>query len=773
MALIKKKTDATVMEKEYEGRCKMRVYDSISDWQKKIQTDKPIDPMTHIEDLYLRCDFDQDYIGSILKVNIRVCNLLDEKVPMKIKLYLYEDIDQEPIGAMDIRMVAQGKTTTKGYFEVPISTVKLWSDQEPNLYEVLVVMTDHFDETLQVVGFQYGFRDIKISGEKIWLNNKPLLIKGINYGGDLRKANNTETYRKDLKLLKEHNINALKVNGDCVDNDFFECCNQLGFFVVTEVSGLEHHKEGIISRAVSVIGQKRNHPCIIMWSLESTQNKNKNLAAKKVLIALDDSRPCMIHDDGQFLISDVFVMEKLHDKTIERIGKGLDIRDDMVQLEDRRFSKGMDEYMAMAYKKKPAILCTNRQISVKELINVQSVMDSMHAYTRWHGGFIGDFENYFSNKNHSGEKSYEIQPLAYEIKKAFEPYSINFDAQTAFYSIKPSNLLADDIEVRVIIQEDGTPIMEECLDTVCIKPGEVITGTVQSWLNLKNETVLYHIIFEVLLTKDLWWAKKGHVLASKQFEKEGYNPDIYMPKSSINCTLKEAEETIEVRGEKTYYEIDKKTGHITQIKVDHKALLAQPIQPIWKGLLDFDKGLDAKSAGADKEMSQEQVKAYRIEKKGSQVNLYFDVKIKDIKSLMQIQYEIFSTGELNIYYKGEQKDQLDRLVSRITLITPRNQVNWFGRGPHPSHLDLVTSMQMGLYQMDLLEKNQESNRDFQKGTYKDIRWMTVTGIDGEGIMVESMDKNGFDASFTTPDQETTTLLIKHTGSYRFLFMEAL
>ncbi len=773
MALIKKKTDATVKEKEYEGRSKMRVYDSISDWQKKIQTDKPIDPMTHIEDLYLRCDFDQDYIGSILKVNIRVRNLLEEKIPMKIKLFLHEDIDQEPIGAMDIRMVAQGKTTTKGYFEVPISTVKLWSDQEPNLYEVLVVMTDHFDETLQVVGFQYGFRDIKISGEKIWLNNKPLLIKGINYGGDLRKANNTETYRKDLKLLKEHNINALKVNGDCVDNDFFECCNQLGFFVVTEVSGLENHKEGIISKAVSVIGQKRNHPCIVMWSLESTQNKNENLAAKKVLTALDDRRPCMIHKDGQFLISDVFVMEKLHEKTIERIGKGLDIRDDMVQLEDRRFSKGMDEYTAMAYKKKPAILCTNRQISDKELIDVHSVMDSMHAYTRWHGGFIGDFENYFSNKSHLGEDSYNIQPLAYEIKKAFESYSIGFDAETAFYSIKPSNLLAEDIEVRVIIQEDGTPIMEECLDTVCIKPGEVITGTVQSWLNLKNETVLYHIIFEVLLTKDLWWAKKGHVLASKQFEKEGYNPDIYMPKSSIDCTLKEAEETIEVRGEKTYYEIDKKTGHIIQIKVDNKALLAQPIQPIWKGLLDFDKETDAKSPDAGKETSHEQVKAYRIEKKGSQVDLYFDIKIKEIKSWMQIKYEIYSTGELNIYYEGEQKDQLDRLASRITLITPRNQVNWFGRGPHPSHLDLVTSMQMGLYQMDLLEKNQESNRAFQKGTYKDIRWMTVTGTDGEGIMVESMDKNGFDASFALPDQGTTTLLIKHTGSYRFLFMEAL
>lgn len=773
-----------VMENEYEGRCKMRVYDSISDWKKSIQSDKPIDPMTHIEDLCLRCDFDRDYIGSILKINIRIRNLLEEKIPMKIKMYLYEDIDQASIGAMDIRMVAQGRTTTKGYFELPINTIKLWSDQEPNLYEVLVVMTDHFDEPLQIVGFQYGFREIKIRGSQIWINNKPLMLKGINYHGNLKKDINETAYSKDLMLLKQYNINALKVDSDRVDYRFYECCDQLGFFVVAEVNGSENNKESIIAKATSVIGTKRNHPCIMMWSLESTLNKKENLAVKKTMIALDDRRPYLIYGEEDFQLSDVFVMEKLHEKTIERIGKGLDIREDMLLLEDSRFTKSMDEYAAMAYKKKPAILCTNRQIEDKELINSRRVMDSMHAYIRWHGGFIGNFVNYFGKNSISEVKSDEIKPLAYEIKKAFEPYAISFDSQTAFYSIKNFNTISEDIEVRVTIQEDGTPIIKEYLNPINIGQGEVASGAIKSWLQLKNEAVLYHIIFEVLLTEDLWWAKKGHVLASEQFEKEGYLPVIYMPKSTVDCTINESNETIEVVGEKTRYEFDKKTGHILLMRVDHKDLLAQPIRPIWRSIIESEAGSDG---GID--TSYGQVKAYRVEKKGALVEICFDIKIKAIKTLLLIRYEIFSTGELNVYYEGEPMDKSDILGSTITLAAQKNQVNWFGRGPHPCCFKDMTSIQMGLYQMDLLEINRGDHGCLERDIYKDIRWITLIGSDGEGVMLESMDKNGFDAGLASLDQETTTLhiyagkmdtvegsaleAVKHTCSYRFLFLEAL
>jgi len=762
MALIKKKTDSAVMDKVYEGRCKLKVYDSVSDWKANSQSDKPIDPMTHIEDLYLRCDFDQDDFEPVLKVNIRVRNLLEEKIPMKIKLFLYEDMAYEPIGTMDIRMVAQGKTATKGYFELPLSNIKLWSDQEPNLYEVLVVMTDHFDAILQVVSCQYGFREIRIRGEKIWLNRKPLLLKGVNYRRDYKKNLNEDIYWKDLMLLKQYNVNAVKVNGDYVDEAFYGCCDALGFYVVTEVGDIGNSKEVILSKTTSVIGNGRNHPSIIMWSLESALNKRDNLEIKKVMLSLDDRRPYLIHSEEDFFMSDVFIMKK---------------------------TKSMDEHAVMAYKKKPAIVCTNNQMGYEAFMNLKPVMDSMHTYSRWHGGFIGDFINYFSDSNHSNEKGYEILPLAFEIKKAYEPYTISFDSQTAFYNIKNLNLLDEEIKVRVIVQEDGTPIMEEYLEPVCIKSGENISGVIKSWLQLKNETVLYHIVFEILLEKDGFWAKKGHILANAQFEMEGYRPAIYTPKSSIDCIINETNQSIEVISEKTHYLFDKNTGYISQIKVDNKALLAQPIQPIWRSLSDSKTDTEA-----IKVQNHGQVKAYRIDRKGSQVDLYFDIKIKAIKTLLLIKYEIFSTGELNVCYEGEPEHKMDRLGSSMTFSFIKNQVNWFGRGPHPSCFDTMMSTQMGLYQMDLFEMNALDKKPIKSGTYKDIRWMTLTDTEGEGIMVESLEDRGFDVGLISLEREVTTLCIgqgkmlqnkistsdtsaleteKQTCRYRFLFMEAL
>lgn len=197
-----------------------------------------------------------------------------------------------------------------------------WSPDAPHLYPL--TLTNSADtRTIRV-----GFRRIEVfhgDRPRILLNGKKLELRGVNRHEthpDKGRAFDPDQLRRDLTMMKRHNINAIRTAHYPHDPRFYDLADEFGFWVVCEVD-LETH--GFVfgdwvdnptdspqwravyeDRAMRTIARDYNHPSIIFWSLGNESGYGENMARSAALIRREDpSRPIHYEGDYDGRISDV------------------------------------------------------------------------------------------------------------------------------------------------------------------------------------------------------------------------------------------------------------------------------------------------------------------------------------------------------------------------------------------------------------------------------------------------------------------------------------
>jgi beta-galactosidase len=195
--------------------------------------------------------------------------------------------------------------------EWTIDDAELWSAERPNRYRVVCELIDPFDEATEAVAITTGFRSVQIDGNSLLINNKRVMIRGVNrhdHHPDKGKAVSVDDMRADLVLMKQHNVNAVRCSHYPNDSRFLDLCDELGLYVIDEANAESHawntslchdvrYRETWISRISRMVERDRNHPSIIMWSLgnEAGYGAVHDAAAAWIRTA-DPSRP--IHYEG-------------------------------------------------------------------------------------------------------------------------------------------------------------------------------------------------------------------------------------------------------------------------------------------------------------------------------------------------------------------------------------------------------------------------------------------------------------------------------------------
>ena len=108
--------------------------------------------------------------------------------------------------------------------------VMLWSAETPNLYDVEVIATDG-NKSCGTANLKTGFRTVKIEGKLLYVNGKPILIKGVNrhemnpYGAYVISK---EDMLRDITIMKELNINTVRTCHYPDDPYWYELCDKYG-----------------------------------------------------------------------------------------------------------------------------------------------------------------------------------------------------------------------------------------------------------------------------------------------------------------------------------------------------------------------------------------------------------------------------------------------------------------------------------------------------------------------------------------------------------------
>ena len=167
-----------------------------------------------------------------------------------------------------------------------LAAPRLWSAEEPNLYTLLVTLAGPGGEALTVERFRVGFRDVEISEGRLRVNGVPVTLKGVNRHDthpDLGHVTPRDHMRRDIVLMKRHNVNTVRTSHYPNDPYWLDLCDEYGLYVIDEAD-LETHGFGTVGdwgalskdpawraayvdRAERMVQRDKNHPSVIFWSL--------------------------------------------------------------------------------------------------------------------------------------------------------------------------------------------------------------------------------------------------------------------------------------------------------------------------------------------------------------------------------------------------------------------------------------------------------------------------------------------------------------------------
>lgn len=194
----------------------------------------------------------------------------------------------KPINVSWTLLDANGNETAKGATETvqgvkqwqsAIKDVRRWSAETPELYTLLLCVEGKYAKA------NVGFRRLEIVGDRFLVNGQPVKFKGVNIHEHNQFTGHyvtKEDILTDLRLMKEHNINAIRTCHYPQPRLFYELCDEYGFYVYDEANieshGMGYNLEKTLGnnpdwlpqhrdRILNMYYRTRNYPCVTILSL--------------------------------------------------------------------------------------------------------------------------------------------------------------------------------------------------------------------------------------------------------------------------------------------------------------------------------------------------------------------------------------------------------------------------------------------------------------------------------------------------------------------------
>ena len=193
----------------------------------------------------------EDLKNGELKISVKVPQASEEKGFVKMRLL--------ELGRMDLEETLWSENKTKVVAEVvepldgdsefsyPLSEVKLWSAEEPNLYEVQMEVygAEGVKEggLLEYVTQRIGFRRFQMKDGLMLLNGKRIVFNGVNrheFDCENGRVVSLEETLQDIVTMKKNNINAIRTSHYPNNIGIYELCDRYGLYMIAE-NNLESH----------------------------------------------------------------------------------------------------------------------------------------------------------------------------------------------------------------------------------------------------------------------------------------------------------------------------------------------------------------------------------------------------------------------------------------------------------------------------------------------------------------------------------------------------
>jgi hypothetical protein len=148
--------------------------------------------------------------------------------------------------------------------------VKSWNPEWPHLYNMKITLKSG-DKTVHEVTERIGFRTVELrKHDGFYVNGEKVVFKGVcrhSFWPETGRCLSEENHLTDIHLMKEMNMNAVRMSHYVPDKRFLELCDSLGLFVLDEVTGWQDSYDTIVGPKLvkETVLRDHNHPCVVVW----------------------------------------------------------------------------------------------------------------------------------------------------------------------------------------------------------------------------------------------------------------------------------------------------------------------------------------------------------------------------------------------------------------------------------------------------------------------------------------------------------------------------
>ncbi|NIJ55551.1 glycoside hydrolase family 2 TIM barrel-domain containing protein [Dyadobacter arcticus] len=737
-------------------------------------------PKVVLTDFSVRTILDANQEHATLKLSAYVKNFNLHTIHAHQVLFTLYDANKSVVVTPVSQMLTALETGKEGAVrvDVPVPNPIKWNSETPYLYTLTVQLMNSDGKVLEATSQKVGFREVKIRNGQLLVNGKAIKIKGVNrheFDPETGRVINRESMIRDITLMKQNNINAVRTSHYPNTSEWYDLCDQYGFYVMDEANIESHElwskniiladnpqwRSAFLARGNAMIERDKNHPSVIIWSLGNESGMGQNFTAMGDFIHLaDPTRP--IHYEGRkdykpTTLSSFDIISVMYPST-----------QDLIELVKKD-------------KTRPLIICEYAHGMGNSIGNLQEYWNVIDKNPTMQGGFIWDWVDqglrlkkpdgttYWDNFNYiDGANAGDglvnpdrvPQPELNEVKKVYQ--YVKFET--------PDTLRVGEKQVTVHNQSDFQTLSAYELFWSIQENGKVVgkTGTIgnlnavagqKEQLTIPYELPAtqkphaeYFLNLSLRLKEATTWAPKGHEVAWHQVSilkspKQFTNVSLYNEKPLRVAQISTGR--IAVNGEDFSVTFDKTAGGIISFKNKKEEMIESgPYPNFWRVPTDNDEGGGANSyaskwraAGLDTlEVTSSEMKTQRVTAQVYKVTL--DRTLKSLKGEMAVQseYIVYATGDLhvqNTFTPTGEWPSLPKVGLQFSMPPAFNKTQWYGNGPHETYSDRKTSGRIGIYGGTVADQHFPYITPQENGNKTDVRWASVTNQEGIGILAVS------------------------------------
>lgn len=723
-------------------------------------------PKTYIRDFFARPTLDDNYDKGLFSLEVEVANKLSKTA--KGYSIAYQLLDKKTLiaqGQNSLSSIKKG-ASAKVNFSSEALDIKHWSAENPQLYK-LVVSLMLGEDVIEATAINVGFRTSEIKGGQLLVNGQPILLKGVNrhehdahYGHVISK----ESMIEDIKVMKEHNVNAVRTCHYPNDPLWYELCDIYGLYLYDEAN-IESHGYGYkpentlankpewkaahVSRVLNMVERDKNHASIIVWSMGNEAGTGPNfLEAYQKTHERDGSRP--VHYERA---------EKLTDVT----ERHTDIQGDMY----RPISSIEKDWVGKDLER-PFIWCEYSHAMGNSNGNFQEYWDLIENNRQIQGGFIWDwvdqgladkkdgrpfwaYGGHYEPEGQTHSNNFCLNgvvdadrtphPGLLEVKKVYSNIAFDSDGKTVTVKNKRFFTELDDCIIKWDLFSGGKILKAGQFRPEGVAPQSEKAFAIE--VGKLTEGKEYFLNIYALNKDNTGLLSFAHEIAREQFQLSEAELKVPVSMSKDQIAISEDDLQIIVNGINFDIIFSKDNGALSSYIIYGAEIIKSPLVPtFWRAPTDNDFGNHLQKRASVWKKAVENAELISLASKqvdANTISISAMMNLPTIEGHITLDYSIYGNGQIDVAYsfeaKKEELPEIPRIGMKLQLPREMDNLTYCGRGPWENYCDRNSAAFVGKYTSKVSDQYFAYGRPQENGHKTDVRRLKLNNHTGMGIKV--------------------------------------